>query len=119
MKNKLTYYFIFSVLLGSAIYTCEKLEIILPDFLRFYVNDFLIIPIVLTIVLWIVRKAKGNAQQQLSFWNIIYLCVLYSVLFEYWFPKYLVRYTFDLLDIVMYFIGGFVFYFLQKKNVVI
>ena len=116
MKNKLTYYFFFSVLVGSVIYVCEKTEIILPNIIRFYVNDFLIIPIVLTIVLWIVRAVQGNSKGTISILNILYLCVLYAVLFEYWLPKFHNRYTADSIDVLLYFNSGILFYVLQKTS---
>ena len=49
---------------------------ILPKLVRFYVNDFLIIPIVLYISLFVIQKIKRNEELQLSLLNIIYL-VLY------------------------------------------
>lgn len=116
MTKQLTYYFIFSTLIGSCIYVCEKLDIILPKLIRFYVNDFLIIPIVLYTCLFVIQKLKGKKNSKLSFLNIIYLCVLYSILFEYWFPKFHPRYTADYIDVVLYFISGILFYFLQIIN---
>ena len=116
MKKTLTYYFLLSILLGSCIYTCEKLEIVLPKFVRFYVNDFLIIPIVLYICLFVIQKLKRNNEIQLSFLNIIYLSTLYSVIFEYWLPKFHPRYTTDFIDVVLYFLSGIIFYFLQKEK---
>jgi hypothetical protein len=116
MKKELTYYFVFSICVGSIIYICEKTEIILPKIIRFYVNDFLIIPIVLYISLFVVRKLKGKVDLQLSLLNIIYLCTLYSVIFEYWLPKFHSRYTSDFVDVGLYFLSGMVFYFLQKEK---
>ncbi len=116
MKKGLTYYFLFSTLLGSFIYTCEKFEILLPKLIRFYVNDFLIIPIVLYISLFVNQKFKRNTNIQVSLLNIIYLSILYSIIFEYWLPKFHPRYTTDFIDVVCYFLGGIVFYFLQKEK---
>ncbi len=118
MKKELTYYFVFSILLGGCIYGCEKFEILLPKFVRFYVNDFLIIPIVLWISLFVIQKLKGNTNIQLSLLNILYLCVMYSVLFEFWLPKFHPRYTTDYLDVGLYFLSGMVFYFLQGNQVI-
>jgi hypothetical protein len=115
MKKLLTYYFIFSILLGSCIYASEKFEILLPRLVRFYVNDFLIIPIVLYISLFVIQKIKRNKSLQLSLVNIIYLSALYSVIFEYWLPKFHIRYTADLMDVLLYFLSGIIFYLLQKK----
>lgn len=116
MKKELTYYFCISVVLGGIIYTCEKLEIVLPNFIRFYVNDFLIIPIVLYCSLFVIQKAKGSYNQQLSFLNILYICFMYAVIFEYWLPTFHSRYTSDVIDVALYFSGGMLFYALQKRN---
>ncbi len=116
MKKQLTYYFIFSIVLGSCIYVCEKLEILLPKLMRFYVNDFLIIPIVLYSCLFVIQKFKGNAKIQLSPLNIIYVSALYSLIFEYLLPKFHLRYTADYIDVGLYFLSGMMFYFLQKNK---
>lgn len=117
MKKRLQYYFIFSIILGISVYTASKFSIQLPQFVRFYVNDFLIVPIVLTISLAVIRKVKNNKTLVISLPNILYVSLLYSVIFEFWLPKFHPRYTFDIIDIVLYFLSGFVFYFLQKEKV--
>ena len=119
MKKILTYYFIISLLLGSGIYLCDKTGIELPNWVRFYVNDFLIVPIILFISLKVLRWSKNDALYTISLPLILYVCVLYSALFEFIFPTYLLRYTYDVLDIALYFTSGFVFYFLQKEELAI
>ena len=116
MKQPLTSYFIASILLGTFIYFAPMLDVQLPRWVRFYVNDFLITPIVLYICLQVLKRTKNNNLYKISVPIILYLCTLYSVLFEVIFPKYLVRYTQDCIDIALYFAGGFVFYILQKKT---
>lgn len=116
MKNKLLFYFFtFSVVIGSAIYFFQKKEIYLPKLINNYLNDFLIVPIVLTISLYVTRFLRNSKEYKLSIGVIIYICVLYATLFEFIFPKYLSRYTADIIDVILYFAGGFVFYILQKK----
>ena len=115
-KKILTYYFIASVIIGSLIYIAQKLLIELPTFVNNYVNDFLIIPIVLTVSLFILQWSRSDKNYQIPLGVIFYICVLYSVLFEVIFPKYYTRYTADMLDVILYFIGGFVFFVLQKKE---
>ena len=84
--------------------------------MSFYVNDFLIIPIVLFISLQILKKSKNNLNYKISLPIILYVCCLYSVLFEFVFPKYLARYTKDSIDIFLYFAGGIAFYLLQRLS---
>ena len=116
MKKSLTYYFIFSICIGSVIYVCEKVEILLPEIVRFYVNDFLIIPIVLYLSLFVIRTLKNDKNIELSLLQILYVCTMYSIIFEYWLPKSHPRYTSDIIDVGLYFLSGMLFYFLQKKE---
>ena len=115
MKNDIVYYFVGSVLIGSCVYLANIVGIILPRIVRFYVNDFLIIPMVLTSVLFIVRKVQCQPKKTISLLNILYLCLMYSFLFEFWLPKFQERYTYDIVDVFLYFLSGFVFYRLQKE----
>lgn len=114
MKKKLRYYVFTSVVLGTLVYTSDKLGLILPTYIRFYLNDFLILPIVLYAVLVTTRKLKGDASLQLSTIHIVYSCAMYALFFEYWLPTFHSRYTADLIDTLLYFISGCVFYHLQK-----
>lgn len=116
MKKIVQYYFIFSVFIGSIVYVAASFGIRLPKVVRFYLNDFLIIPIVLTSCLLVVRYLKGNQNLRLSIVQILYITAMYSILFEYWFPIFHSRYTADVFDVVMYFSGGTLFYFLQKNS---
>lgn len=117
MNKTLTYYFFFSLLLGSTIYSASYFNIQLPRFVRHYVNDFLIIPIVLISCLYIVRKLKSTTSFRLSLMQVLYTCTLYAVIFEYWLPKFHFRYTADGIDVVLYFLSGLIFYVLQLKAV--
>lgn len=117
MSNWLRLYFVFSVILGTTIYVFQITGFKLPEIINNFVNDFLIIPIVLTICLFILRKTKNNPNYKIPLSIILYLCVLYSVLFEFILPNYLVRYTKDYIDILLYFAGGMVFYQLQKIDI--
>lgn len=114
MKNITFKYFICSLLIGIFIYLSSSFNFILPGFIRFYVNDFLIIPIVLFVCLQVLKWSKNDKNYKISLPIILYLCLLYSILFEFIFPNYLARYTKDYLDILLYFAGGMVFYQLQK-----
>ena len=116
MKKILFYYFLFSLFTGTFIYFLQYFAIPLPRVIRFYVNDFLIIPIVLYISLQILKWSKRDENYTLSLSIILYTCFLYSILFEFIFPKYLARYTKDFIDVIVYFASGFVFYYLQKTK---
>jgi hypothetical protein len=116
MNKKLFYYFIFCISTGTIIYVLQKLEVSLPKLINNYLNDFLIIPIVLYISLKILQWSRNDKSYTHSIYIILYLCALYSVLFEFVFPKYLARYTKDIVDVMLYFASGCIFYFLQKDS---
>ncbi len=115
-KRILSYYFYISVAVGSFIYLAQQFEITLPKIVNNYVNDFLILPIVLTICLFILRWSRGDKSYTIPLGVIIYICAFYGVIFEYLLPKFHPRYTADFIDVFLYFISGVVFYFLQKKD---
>ncbi|WGH76737.1 hypothetical protein P8625_06170 [Tenacibaculum tangerinum] len=113
-QKALPYYFIISVTVGTLIYSAQKLGVKLPSVVNNYVNDFLIIPIVLTICLFILQWSRGDKSYQISLGVILYICVVYSIVFELILPNYYSRYTADVIDVMLYFAGGFVFFVLQK-----
>jgi hypothetical protein len=114
MKKALIYYFIFSLVAGTSIYVLQKLSVSLPSIINNYVNDFLIIPIILTPSLYLLRWTRNNKNYVLPLSIILYLCALYSIFFEWYLPQVLERYTTDIIDVFLYFTGGIVFYALQK-----
>lgn len=116
MNRFLKGYFIASLLIGLTVYIAQKSKYLLPDIIRFYLNDFLIIPIVLTISLYILRWSKNNKNYYIPLSIVLYSCFLYSFLFEYFLPKFHARYTSDFIDVILYFASGIIFYILQKNN---
>ena len=86
-------------------------------FFKNYFNDFLYIPITLTICLAFIRWFKKLPNFSLNLGMIIGMTLFYSVIFEYIAPFYYIHTTGDWLDAVMYSFGGLFYYFLQKKYV--
>ena len=115
MNKKLTIYCISSCILGTLIYTLQHFNVQLPKIIHNYLNDFLIIPIVLFICSIVLRWTRNDKDFTLSLAIIIYMCFMYSILFEFIFPKYLTRYTSDFVDVLLYFLSGIIFYILQNK----
>ncbi len=116
MKRAIYIYFVFSLFIGTTVYFAQKLKFSLPKIINFYLNDFLIIPIILSVCLFILRWSKSNKNYQISIWIVLYICSFYALLYEYFLPKYNSRYTADIIDVFLYFISGFIFFILQKKN---
>lgn len=121
-KNYISYYiFIFLVLSSGSIYWMQQLGIQLPLILNHYYNDFTVIPIVLSVSLWVARKMKHNPQIQLSLIKILALVAFYIVYFEIYLPKINPRYTADFIDAILYLVGGLMFFgwhklLVQKKQ---
>lgn len=107
-------YFVLLILLGGLVYLFQQLGVALPFLIRNYLNDFLILPIVLWVVLAFLQEFKGK--QALVSWPIAMLLVAYySVFFEWYLPRFHSRYTADFFDVVCYFLGAGVFMAFQAK----
>lgn len=116
MNRFLKIYFISSLFIGLSVYIAQRNKCLLPDVIQFYLNDFLIIPIVLTISLYILRWSKNNKNYHIPLSIVLYSCFMYSFLFECFLPKFHLRYTSDFIDVILYFASGIIFYILQKNN---
>lgn|SRR5690606_30498648 len=109
-------FFIFSCLTFFTILTLQYLQTDLPNWIQFYVNDFLCMPVVLTICLTVVHYIKKDFSIRLSLFTVLSLTIIYSVYFEWYLPQVKTRYTADIMDVIMYFSGSLLFYFLQFKR---
>ena len=113
---------LFFIALGIAatLYFLQQLQGPIPQWINNYVNDFLILPLVLSICLVVVRKLKRDATLQLSLPLILAVTLFYCIYFEWYLPQHHPRYTGDWVDCLLYFSGSFLFYALHnlksKKN---
>lgn len=104
-----------SVLVATFIYFADRLQLPLPNWVCFYVNDFLCMPIVLGICLAVIRIYKKTETLYVPLTVIFVLTTYFSVYFEWFMPKVNTRYTFDFIDIGLYFLGALLFFRFQKK----
>ncbi len=81
-----------------------------------YANDLLCIPIVLSLIIWIIRQFRTKKEITIPPFAIAIVVVYYSIYFEYYLPKTNPRYTADMVDVLLYIAGGFLFYFIEKQN---
>lgn len=116
IKDRLLLNFIVFCIVGLGIYIAQHYRVQLPLLLNNYLNDFLIIPIVLTICLYILRFTRDNTKYTISSVITLLLCVFYSLFFEVLMPRINERYTADFFDVIAYFSGGFWFFFVQRKT---
>lgn len=107
--------FLCSVLLAAAIYLGQRLDVSLPDWINFYVNDFLCMPIVLSLCLVVLRIIKKDETLYVPLIVVLALTVYFSLYFEWLMPQLNTRYTSDVMDVVLYFISATIFFKLQKK----
>lgn len=105
MNFQLTKYRYFIVILATAItvYILQNLGVVLPKIINNYLNDFLLIPIVLNSCLIILRYVKSNPQLQLPLAFCLVVTFGYSLFFEVLIPRTNPRYTADLWDIGLIF----------------
>lgn len=104
------------VFIALAIYIMQRLQLPLPTIINNYVNDLLYIPLVLGAIEFVIRRLKKDSSFKLPFGFVIFLAISYSFYFEYFLPKVNSRYTGDWIDVILYFAGGFVYFFIGSTN---
>jgi len=114
MFRKLIYVGMLTVAL--SIYTMQRLNYPLPTLINNYVNDLLCLPLLLATMEFIIKRLKNDKYFRFPIGFVIFLASYYSVYFEYYLPKVNTRYTADWIDVILYFVGGLFFYFIENKN---
>ncbi|WP_157600678.1 hypothetical protein [Rufibacter sp. DG15C] len=85
-----------------------------PDWMRFYLDDLLCLPLILTVTLFFMRAFHGPTFR-LTPYQVGIAVAYYALAFEVVFPLFMPRYTADMVDFVLYATGGWIFYrFLNK-----
>ncbi len=103
------------IAVALLIYAAQIIKLPLPNWIYFYVNDALCMPIVLSFCLLGVRIIKSNKNVYLPWRSILVLTLFYALYFEWILPKSNPRYTADWIDVLLYALGSFVFYRFQIK----
>jgi hypothetical protein len=86
------------------------------DFLNYYLNDFLAVPIVLQLVLISFQLLYKNVNIYLGKDKILYTVIYISFFFELLLPYFSERFVGDWLDVIMYCLGGLAFFLFQKNS---
>ena len=107
--------FIGIVLVASFIFVANQFQIQLPNWVCFYLNDFLCMPIVLSLCLIILRILKKTEELYVPFFVVLALSAYFTWHFEWLMPHLSTRYTSDFTDIILYFFGAILFYSFQKR----
>lgn len=87
----------------------------LPAWVNGQVNDLICIPVILLVTLCFLRIIKRNERIEINVFLIGLVCLEFSVVFEWYLPQKSTIYTGDSMDVIMYFLGGIIFYFVQRK----
>ena len=111
------YYIFLFAPVALSVYIFQSLSLALPDVIQFYANDVLCMPIVLYSCQQVLRYVKSNRFLTINLTQQVVLTILYALYFELILPRYSDRYTGDVLDMVCYLAGCFIFYFLNHKQV--
>lgn len=107
-------YVFLSLLIFLGVQLFKSYDVRNPSWVFHHLNDFLLLPIVgLTSLhaVWIIKKDNTI---RLNLFTTLSLVALFSFVFEYYLPLKSYRYTADVWDVVCYFSGGIIFYYLQK-----
>lgn len=86
-----------------------------PVFFSHYFADLLCMPLLLSGAALFMRWLRADAGLYLSGAMILVATLYVSLVFECVLPPFFQRYTTDVWDVVMYGVGGGLFYFFQKR----
>jgi hypothetical protein len=87
----------------------------LPTWLNSYWSDVLCLPIILTLSVWCVRRLQQKTTLLLEPKHIFVLWLYVSVVFEGILPMVAPKFRSDPFDILMYAVGGYLFYRFQSR----
>lgn len=102
--------FLIALLSYFLLFWCKKAGHYLP-FFSDYAADFLTMPVVLSITLFVIRRSQADRRTYtLTARQVITAVVMYALLFEVLFPQIDASATSDPWDVVAYAAGGWVFW---------
>lgn len=104
----------FSVILSISYLVLDQIGVEFPVFIRFYFMDLLCMPVICGIILFLLRIFKKDFYLIKS--HLVSLTMMYAIYFEVIMPPISERYTADIWDVVMYAVGSFLFYQVQKND---
>lgn len=107
-------YGLLSLIIFLIVQSLKHFKIPAPKWIFYYLNDFLVIPMVAIVCLHGVWLIKKDRTLRLDGFSIFSLAGMYSIYFEYLLPQQSSCYTGDIVDVACYFLGGLVFLGLQR-----
>ena len=105
---------------GWGIYCClfaaRKTGVKIPELINSYVTALLCLPLLLGTALWVIRKIKNSNSIQLSPAMVVFSVAYVAIVMEVILPQLHTQYTGDILDVICYAIGGYVFFLIQQQE---
>lgn len=97
------------------IYISKRNGIIFPPIVQYYLSDLLAVPVVASLSVWFMRWSLQRKKFVLQGWQVIFIVIIFSIVFEMLLPLFMKRYTADILDVLMYITGGLFFWTVMNK----
>lgn len=97
-----------------ALIILRKTGVIVP-FVTNYFTDLLAVPIICSLALAFQRRFVEPAGYRFKAGHVIFVVVYTAIVFEWLLPQFTARYTADGIDVVLYILGGLLFWFLLNK----
>lgn len=101
---------------GLSVYLAERTNLMLPFFVRFYLNDSIIVPLTALVARTLMRFLFSKPKFILKIGEVVYIVVFYSVVFELVLPYFMHRYKADYVDVMMYALGGVLYWYCINKR---
>lgn len=118
MKTLLNPWFITCCLIWLSVFILRRSGHYLP-YLNGYLTDAIAVPVIANLGLWFQRRVMiKNDYYVLSPGHVVFIVVAVSVWFEVVLPRYSLMYTADVVDAVLYVVGGLFFYGVMNRPVV-
>ncbi len=123
MKDKFSYLSEPIFIVSLSAYALNQLLIILNfpflnAFQLYYFNDLLLIPCCLPLLIFVIHKLDYRDSIPPTLIEVVIVLIIWSIFFEFIGPYYLHQGTGDILDIVVYWGGGTIAWFLWNgRNV--
>jgi len=115
MKTLLNGWFIFGCLTWLIVIIARKSGHPLP-LINGHINDAFAIPVIANLGLWFQRAfIIKNSYYVLAPRHVIFIVAYVTLLFEGVLPLFSKAYTADLIDVLLYIIGGLFFYWMMNK----
>jgi hypothetical protein len=119
LKTLLNPWFVIGCIVGVTMFILRRMPVAIPHYFNNYLTDLFAIPVIANTGLWFMRVAiVKNNHYKLSPGQVIFIVLYVSLIFEVVLPHFSERYTGDLMDVLMYVLGGVFFQFTMNKSII-